>query len=143
MNKQQTAVKNFLTGAHCIDQSINCKLEQIQSLSDLATKATSTLSDMPGSPNRNIHKLEDLIVKIVDLQTEIKEDAERLVLAKDHVREAINQVKDREGQMVLEERYLRNSKWEDIALYTNRSMRQVFRIHDAALKEITIPESWQ
>lgn len=140
MNKQQTAVKNFLNGAHCINQSIECKLEQIQSLSELATKATSTISDMPGSPNRNIHKIDDLIAKIVDLQAEIKDDAERLVAVREQIRQCINQVTDREGQMILEERYLRNSKWEDIALYTNRSMRQVYRIHDNALKEITVPE---
>ena len=143
MNKKQIEVKNFLMGAHCIDLSIQCKLEQVQSLSDLATKATSTISDMPGSPNRNITKMEDAIAKIVDLQTEIGEDIDRLLILKKQINDCINQVDDREGRMVLEERYLRQSKWEDIASTSNRSMRQIFRIHDAALEKITIPESWQ
>lgn len=143
LNKQQTAVKNFLTGAHCIDISIDCKLDQIRSLSELATRATAAITDMPGSPNRNIHKMDDLIAKIVDLQTEIKADAEKLVEVRERIRECINQVDDCEGQMVLEERYLRNTKWEKIARSCNCSMRQVYRIHDAALKKIRIPESWQ
>lgn len=143
MNKQQTAVKNFLMGAHCIDMSIQCKLEQVRSLSDMATKATSTISDMPGSPNRNITKMEDVIVKIVDLQTEIGDDIDRLLILKKQINDCINQVDDREGRMVLEERYIRQNKWEDIANAANRSMRQIFRIHDAALGKIIIPEGWQ
>lgn len=143
MNKQQLAVKNFLMGAHCINLSIQCKLEQVQSLSDLAMKATSTISDMPGSPNRNITKMEDVILKIVDLQTEIGDDIDRLLILKKQINDCINQVDDREGRMVLEERYLRQSKWEDIANASSRSMRQIFRIHDAALGKITIPEGWQ
>ena len=39
--------KEFLNQAYRIDQRINSKLEQIISLHALATKATSTLSDMP------------------------------------------------------------------------------------------------
>ena len=59
MDKQQTAVKNFLMKAYYVDEHINSKLEQVASLNELAVKATSTMSDMPGSPNRNIHKTEE------------------------------------------------------------------------------------
>ena len=52
---------------------------QKRSLNDLATQATSNISDMPGSPNRNIHKLEDAIVRIVDLQNEIGSDVNSLL----------------------------------------------------------------
>lgn len=41
---------------------------------ELATKANTTLSDMPECPNRNIHRMEDVLVKIVDLENEINED---------------------------------------------------------------------
>lgn len=58
-------VKKYLSQAYKIDNDINSKLEQVASLRDLATKATSTMSDMPGSLNRNIHKMEDAIVKII------------------------------------------------------------------------------
>ena len=138
MNKQQLEAKNYLMGAKYIDISIRCKLAQIDSLNDLATRASSTLSDMPGSPNRNIHKLEDAIVKIVDLQDEISRDINELIAAKKRINGSISRIDDREERIVLEERYLRNSKWEDIASICNCSMRQVFRIHDGALKKIEI-----
>ena len=41
MDKQQTAVKNFLMKAYYMDERINSKLEQVASLRALATKATS------------------------------------------------------------------------------------------------------
>lgn len=141
MNKQQLAVKNYLMGAMWIDQDINCKLGQIQVLSDLATRATSTISDVPGSPNRNIHKMEDVIVKMVDLQAQIGEDIDKLLVLKENIMGCIRQVENRDGRVVLEARYLRQLKWEDIAFDLGFSMRQVFRIHDESLEKITIPES--
>ena len=143
MDKQQTAVKNFLMKAYYVDEHINSKLEQVASLNELAVKATSTMSDMPGSPNRNIHKTEDIIVKILDLQREIQEDANELLNLKQMIRRCIKQVPDPESQIILEERYLRMVKWEQIATTMKMSMRTVFRLHDESLKKIEIPESWQ
>ena len=70
MNQKQLAVKRNLMRAYRIDQHISSKLDQIASLHDLATRAGSNISDMPKSPNKNIHRLEDIIVKILDLETE-------------------------------------------------------------------------
>ena len=48
--------KEYLKQAFYLDKRINSKLEQVESLNALATKATSTLSDMPKSPNRGTSK---------------------------------------------------------------------------------------
>ena len=53
--------KEYLKQAFYLDKRINSKLEQVESLNALATKATSTLSDMPKSPNRGTSKLEDKV----------------------------------------------------------------------------------
>lgn len=134
MDKQQMEVKNFLMKAYYMDQRIDSKLEQMASLNELARKATSAVSDMPGSPNRNIHKTEDIIVKILELQEEIQSDISELLDLKQSIRRCGRQ---------LEERYLKMMKWEQIAVILNMSTRKVFRIHDEMLKKITIPEIWQ
>ena len=59
--------KQYLKQARYLDERINTKIAQVSSLHDLATKATSTLSDMPGSPTRNTHRMEDIIIKILML----------------------------------------------------------------------------
>ena len=66
--------KEYLRQGRFLDTQINSKIQQVESLHGLATKATSTLSDMPGSPTRNTHRMEDIIIKILMLENEINED---------------------------------------------------------------------
>ncbi|MDY4097195.1 MAG: hypothetical protein SOY47_10810 [Lachnospiraceae bacterium] len=98
--------RTYLEQAYRIDQRINSKIEQVASLHNLATKANSTLTDMPGSPNRNIHRMEDIIVKIVDLENDINQDIDMLVDLKTEIMQVIKKVDDLELQTLLEQRYL-------------------------------------
>lgn len=139
MNKQQTAAKNYLMKAYRIDIRISNKLEQIALLNALATKATSVISDMPGSPNRNIHKTEDVIVKIVDLQEEVKADMEGLVDLKKQIMDSINQVEDPELRTLLELRYLSYLSWEQIAGEMYYGIDNIFKLHRKALDQIEVP----
>ena len=45
--------KEYLLQAHYLDERITSKTQQIASLNELATRCTSTISDMPKSPNNN------------------------------------------------------------------------------------------
>jgi len=97
--------KNFLSQACLIDQRINSKLEQVQSLRELAAKATSTLSDAPRSASPNIHRMEDIIAKIVDLENEINGDIDELVDLKRDIMNVINRVENTTYRTLLELRY--------------------------------------
>ena len=82
MNKQQTEMKEYLSQAFRIDQRIQSKMEQVASLNDLATRATATYLDMPGSETRNLHRMEDAILSIIELEAEINGDICKLVQTK-------------------------------------------------------------
>ena len=127
--------KEYLKQAFYLDKRINSKLEQIESLNALATKATSTLSDMPKSPNRGTSKLEDTIVKIVDLQEEINRDIDKLVDLKKEIVRTIKKIEDKELQVILEKRYLCYETWEKIAVDMNYDIRHIHRLHNLGLKE--------
>jgi len=129
-------VKNFLNQAFRLDQRIDNKLEQLDSLNALATKATSTLSHMPKNPNKAVSSMENTICKIVDLQNEINKDIDKLVDLKIEIIESIKTVEDREYKTLLEKRYLCFETWEQIAVDMNYSLRWVHTIHGRALKEI-------
>lgn len=131
--------KEYLKQAFYLDKRINSKLEQVESLNALATKATSTLSDMPKSPNRKSSKLEDTIVKIIDLQEEINRDIDKLVDLKKEIADCIFLLKDEEEQTVLEKRYLCFNSWEQIAVDMNYSIQYCFKVHKNALSKISIP----
>ena len=127
--------KEYLKQAFYLDKRINSKLEQVESLNALATKATSTLSDMPKSPNRGTSKLEDTIVKIVDLQEEINRDIDKLVDLKAEMVGTIKQIQNKELQVILEKRYLCFETWEKIAVDMNYDIRHIHRLHNLGLKE--------
>lgn len=135
--------KEYLSQAYRLDKRIDSKIEQLKSLNLLATKCTTTLSDMPKSQSISNSRLEDTVVKIVDLQEEINRDIDSLVDLKRDIVRTIKSVQNPEYQIILELRYLCFKTWEEIAVQMNCSIDNVFRIRKNALKSVVIPESWQ
>ena len=101
MNKQQAEMKEYLSQAFRIDQRIQSKMEQVASLNDLATRATATYSDMPGSETRNLHRMEDAILSIIELEAEINGDICKLVQMKKDIVHKIKAVQNTEYQTLL------------------------------------------
>lgn len=132
--------KEYFSQACQIDVRINSKMEQVSSLRDMATKATQTLTDMPGSATRNVHRMEDIIVKMVDLENEINADIDRLIDLKRSIIGIIQKLTNAEQQSVLELRYVNCMSWQQICTEMGYSRPHVFRIHNQALSNVTIPE---
>ena len=130
--------KEYLSQAYRIDQRINSKLEQIVSLRALATKATSTLSDTPPSGTRNVHSMEDIIAKIVDLENEINRDIDILVDLKREFVSVIREIDNTEYQTLLELRYLCFKTWEQIAVDMGYDLRYIHKLHNRALENCEI-----
>ena len=133
--------KEYLSQAYRIDQRINSKLEQVCSLRELATKATSTLTGTPST--HTSHSMESIIAKMVDLEDEINRDIDALVDLKHEIVTAIKAVGNPEHQTLMELRYLCFNTWEEIAIKMGYSVRSVFRMHDAAVENINAPQSCQ
>ena len=131
--------KEYLGQAYRLDQRINSKLEQVLSLRDLTTKATATMSDMPGGGSRNVYRMQDIIEKIIDLEDEINQDIDALVDLKREMVATIKAVADPECQTLLELRYLCFKTWEQIAVDMQYSTRNIYKLHDRAIKEIKVP----
>ena len=96
--------KEYLGKTYRLDQGINSKLEKIESLNELATKASTTLTGMPRNTNDTTSKMEDVIVKIIDLQTEINNDIDELVDLKAQIIRLIKDVDNYEYQTLLEKK---------------------------------------
>ena len=132
--------KDYLLQARYLDERITSKTQQIASLNDLATKCTSTFSDMPRNPNHGGSRLEDCIIKIIDLEDSLKKDIEKLVDLKREIMGVIKAVPNVEYQTLLEKRYLCFITWEQIAVDMNYSIQHIHRMHSSALKEIVVPK---
>ena len=143
MNKKQNAAKKYLSQAFGLNQRIESKIDQIAVLNDLATKATVTYSDMPKSPNRDGSRMEDAIIKIIDLEAEINQDMMKLVELKKDIIRRIKAVDGADLQTILELRYLSYMRWEEIAIELGYGIDNVYYLHRKALDNIKIPETLQ
>lgn len=132
--------KTYLTQAYRLDQRINAKIQQMASLNALATKCTSVLSGMPGSPNKGRSSMAEAVDRIIDLQNEINADIDRLVDLKRDIMTAIAAVDDLELQTLLEKRYLCYKTWEVIAVEMGFSIQHIYRLHRQALEAFIVPK---
>ena len=143
MNRHQQEAKKYLSQVFGLNQRIESKLGQIEDLHDLATNATVTYSDMPRNPNKGHSRLEDAVIQMIELETEINQDMIKLVELKKDIIRRIKAVESSELQTVLELRYLSYMRWEEIAIELGYGIDNVFRLHRNALDEIEIPERIQ
>lgn len=127
--------KEYLNQTYRIDQMINSKIEQIRSLKELSTKISAVLNDMPSS-TKDVHSKENSIVKMLDMENELKADIDKMVKTKQDVAFTISEVKDRECRLLLEMRYLNFMSWVDISIAMNRSLRGIYYLHSQALKKV-------
>ena len=135
--------KEYLNQAYWLDRRIDSKLAQLSSLKDLATKATNVMSDAVVSHTRNLHSLQDVVAKMIDMQSEINADIDHLVDLKQEIMHTIKSVKNPEQQTLLELRYLCFKSWEFVAEEMGYNVRHIYRLHDEAVEQVTLPESCQ
>ena len=129
----QNAV-GFLSQARHIDVQINSKLEELHSLKAMAEKVTTTYQSDMVDGSRDVHKREGIICKIIDLQNEINSDIDQLVDLKIAIRQIIESLPDMEGRTVLNLRYVRLLKWQEVADTMGYSLRRVHNFHDRAIQ---------
>ena len=130
----EITAREFLGEAYRIDIRIRSKIELLDYLNDLSTKCTATFSDMPRNPNRGNSRLEDTVVKIIDLERQIDDEIDRLVDVKRKIIEVISLVPNYEQQTLLELRYLNFKTWEQIAVAMNYGIDNIYKLHRKALK---------
>ena len=135
------SAKEDLSQARNLDQRIITKTQMIDSLNDLATRCTTTYSDMPKSPNHGNSRLEECVMKIMDLEEQILQDMDKLVDLKKEITYVIRSISNPEYQDLLAKRYICCESWEKIAVDMNYELRYIHKLHSRALQEVKIPET--
>ena len=83
--------------------------------------------------------MECAIVKMLDLENEIKKEIEDLIDLKRKIISMIKKVKNFEYQMILELRYLHFKKWREIAAIMGYGVDNIYKMHKNALKKCSLP----
>jgi len=134
MTGESNYAKEYLSQALYIDQRITAKIQQMESLRDLSTRASDVLTGMPRTSNPS--HMDDFVTKAIDLEAEIGADMHELINLKADIISVINSVATPEHRTLLEARYLCFRNWEVIAIQMYYDIRHIYRIHGKALGEV-------
>lgn len=120
-----------------IDRRIQAKCDEKSVWMARATKITPTFSEMPKGGQEE-SKIEAAIEKIMEIDSEINDEIDELLIVKSEVKAAINTVPNEKYRELLERRYIRGQKWEQIAVDMNYDYSWVLRLHGKALPLVQI-----
>lgn len=123
--------KEYLLGYQRLNQRINRLLLEQQQWRELATRVSPNLSGMPRGGGEG--GTQGAISKIIDLETEINAEIDKLVEKRKEIEGIIRAVEDNILRTLLEYRYINGKKWEEIALMMGYDYRYILKIHGKAL----------
>lgn len=126
-------IKELLDSHYEINNAIDSKLEQLAELKSLAAKVTSSPFCESHSVGTYTDRVGRTTARIIDLESEINEEIDRLVEVKIEIRLKIASVTDSILRTILERRYLLNESWEVISEKLGYSTRHTVRMHNRAI----------
>lgn len=127
--------KEYLKRYKTINDSINCKLDEIEKLRELATRLSPTaMFDRSGNVSDKVGRS---AARIVDLENEINSQIDDLIVTREEIVHTISQIDDERLKTLLMMRYINGDKWEKIAERLGYSVEHVTkRLHPRALSKI-------
>ena len=127
----------FLKSCWYHNQWIKLKLEEIRHYRDIAESITAEIKEVTTFGLTQSCKVENCVVEIVSIQEMLQARVKELRSDLDAVQEAINLLEDETQILLMDARYIRHMKWEEIAILLSYTHRRTLQIHSKALKEIS------
>jgi DNA-directed RNA polymerase specialized sigma subunit len=129
--------KEYLKKIARMESYIQSKKERLAVLKEMSSGISSPKFDgMPRNPNKGRSRLEETILKYIDLENEIKEDEKKLEHEKLYLLEAISRIEEPEYQTILISRYFKHQSWNDIANSLFYTKRWLYSLHGRALERL-------
>ena len=127
----------FLKSCWYHNQWIKLKLEEIRHYRDIAESITAEIKEVTTFGLTPSCKVENCVVELVSIQEMLQARVKELRSDLDAVQEAINLLEDETQILLMDARYIRHMKWEEIAILLSYTHRRTLQIHSKALKEIS------
>ncbi len=140
MEGNKMSARQYLGQTYLLDQRISSMVTQIALLRSNALNITANIHEVSVQTSHDNTKMENTIVKIMQQESEMNREIDRLIDLKEEVRQVIGRVPNVEYRLLLELRYLCFKNWEEIAVEMNYSMDYVFKMHRKALEMVQVPE---
>jgi len=131
--------KEYLSQAWYLDKRIKTKERQLDWLRSHAVYVSPKLAEVPKAPSIRRSPVEEAVVRITELETEINTSIANLMMLKQEIGKAIRVVNNMECETLLEMRYLIFLNWEQIASQLDYSQDYIYHLHRKALGMVRIP----
>ena len=128
--------KEYLGQIRKYDVLIENKTKTVARLREQATGISVKMDKINVKTTARTDRLEETIVKIVDLENSILKDVEKIAELKGEVTRSIDKVGDADLINLLYKRYVHYKEWADIADEMNFSVQHVLRLHGKALHKV-------
>ena len=138
MNAAVRNTEEFLGRVRKLRNGIENKMLRIETLRDMATSTTAAASDMPHSDSPNLQRMETVLCKVADLESEIAQDRAAMETAKAEITAALSELEDYREQQALYGRYVECNAWAAIAKDCGFHIRTVQRQHDAGIEHLAV-----
>jgi len=138
MNAAVRNTEEFLGRVRKLRNGIENKMLRIETLRDMATSTTAAVSDMPRSDSPNLQRMETVLCKVADLESEIAQDRAAMETAKAEITAALSELEDYREQQALYGRYVECNAWAAIAKDCGFHIRTVQRQHDAGIEHLAV-----
>ena len=125
----------YLSRYRRLNQRIDRLLEEQSRWRERALKISPTLSQAPGGGGSG-SPIERPMDKVLEIDVEINREIDEMQIARQEIRETLNQLEDESLKLLMEYRYIDGMTWERIAKKMNYSYKQVCRLHGYALGKL-------
>lgn len=131
--------KEYLSQAWYLDKRIKTKERQLDWLKSHAVYVSPKLSEIAKAPSAPRSPVEEAVVRIVELETEVNNGIAQIMRFKKEIGETIRSVNSIECETLLEMRYLAFMGWDQIAAQLNYSQDYIYHLHRKALALVRVP----
>ena len=137
--------KEYLKQVFRIEKHIENLITERKNILTLLEKCTSTTAgyESDGSTsgthaNNSENNIVNYISALQDYESKLRTQITEMLMAKEKLKQIIENVPNYEHRQILYKRYICFQKWEQIAVDMNWSIRQVYKLHGRALENIEI-----
>lgn len=130
--------KEWLSQAITIDRHIEALQEQIDRTNAMLTRCTQQGG---GRVSGGKSDWTETVMRLQQLEAELRQEIERMVDVKRQIREAIDLLPDVNMRLIMERRYINGWGWQKIIRSVNYSEDGVWSAHRRALRLIVVPDT--
>lgn len=127
----------YLSRYRRLNQRIDRLLEEQGRWREKAMRITPVLTHAPGGKGGG-GPIERPIEKVLEIDAEINREIDELQTVRQEIRAALNQLEDKNLELLMEYRYIDGLTWERIAEKMDYSRQWVFSLHGKALQKIEL-----